>query len=283
MGTTEKDPIENLRWRSIRKECTLARGLIGSGITELGKANYRDDEWHYYNAFFGLSIGIERLAKLIIIANDIIENDGTERRKDITRPYGHDLMKLLTKVAEIAKTRKRELQLTYPFPCNDISTVIICCLNSFAASNGRYFNFNPNADMRLEPIRRWWNQVGGLIFNKHYNKVFEEDIINYANRVSKNTDTFKFLPYMAETGEVMHTMEDCLVHDGQTNFVQEYGRFYTLIIVRWMAEVFINLCDSLSNEPKFEILYGHSKYFVGFIQSDEHLKITKHWPVEIYH
>ena len=29
------------------------------------------------------------------------------------------------------------------------------------------------------------------------------------------------------------------------------------------------------------MLYGHSKYFIGFIQSDEHLKITKHWPVEI--
>jgi hypothetical protein len=35
----------------------------------LGRANYANKFGEYYTAFFGLSIGLERLAKLVLVAD----------------------------------------------------------------------------------------------------------------------------------------------------------------------------------------------------------------------
>jgi hypothetical protein len=62
-------------WHALNREAQLAAGQIAIGITALGKANYAD-KGRYAEAFFGLSIGLERMAKLILIAGHCIENHG---------------------------------------------------------------------------------------------------------------------------------------------------------------------------------------------------------------
>ncbi len=271
---------------SIKKECGLVRGLIGSGITELGKASYRNGEWHYYNAFFSLSIGIERLAKLILVANHIIQKDGALPDKETMelykKKYGHKLKKLSNKVDKIAK--KHELKLKYERPQDSTSIAIIRCLDSFAnAGEGRYANFNflddPKNRNKTEPIKKWWQEIATPILAEHYKNEIKQDVKKYASRLSKITDRDIFLPYRNEESIEMKTVKECLERDGETLIVQKYGCYHTLRIVRWMAEVFINLPDI----KEHEVLQGHNKYLVGFIRSDEHLKITKHWPVEIQH
>ena len=63
------EPREIPEWHAISRECALVRHLIGSGVTALGQANYADKRGEYYTAFFGLSVGLERLAKLILVAD----------------------------------------------------------------------------------------------------------------------------------------------------------------------------------------------------------------------
>lgn len=287
MGITEQDAIKNPQWCFIRKECTLVRGLIGSGITELGKASYRDGEWHYYNAFFSLSIGIERLAKLILLADGIITNEGALPKKKTVTGQGHNLGKLLCEVDKIST--RHTTNLIYPCQFNDISKAIIYCLNSFAnAKQGRYFNiealWDKNTSNKIEPIEQWWQKIAEPILDAHYyNKDVEQGAKNYTSLVLDRMQAYHSLFYLDETRKEIKNPRDALIRMHKTEIVQKVSCFYTLTIMRWMAEVFIKLYDSPPNAPKFEMLYGHSKYFVGFIQSDEHLKITKHWPVEIQH
>jgi len=51
-------------WHTIGREAELAVEQTASGITALGRANHRR-KGYYTQAFFGLSIGLERIAKLI--------------------------------------------------------------------------------------------------------------------------------------------------------------------------------------------------------------------------
>ena len=66
----------------------LVQQLIGSGATALGRANYAD-KGEYYNAFFGLSTGIERLTKLILVADHAICSGGKFPSHSNIKNYGH--------------------------------------------------------------------------------------------------------------------------------------------------------------------------------------------------
>ena len=69
--------------------------LLGSGATSLGRASYGDQMGEYYTAFFGLTIGLERLAKLILVVDHAIKNGGTMPDEKVVRMYGHKLVSLL--------------------------------------------------------------------------------------------------------------------------------------------------------------------------------------------
>lgn len=90
-------------WRALQREAQLAAEQIAIGVTTLGKANHAQPGL-YSQAFFGLSIGLERLGKLIIIANHAIDNSGRFPSDNDLRQIGHDLRKILSKCELIAET-----------------------------------------------------------------------------------------------------------------------------------------------------------------------------------
>ena len=63
-------------WRALQREAQLAAEQIAVGVTALGRANHAQTGL-YSQAFFGLSIGMERTGKLIFIANYAIRNNGS--------------------------------------------------------------------------------------------------------------------------------------------------------------------------------------------------------------
>lgn len=95
------DPLTNQIWLALSRECSLVRGLLRSGIMALGKASSAHLE-EYYLAFFNLSIGIERLSKLVIIVDYKIKKNEFPSEK-VIKIYNHDISNLLEKVFAIAK------------------------------------------------------------------------------------------------------------------------------------------------------------------------------------
>src|ERR1700761_7007855 len=94
MGAAQNDPRSIPEWHAIGRECALVRQLIGSGVTALGAANYANKRGEYYTAFFGLSVGLERLAKLIFVADYAISNGGRMPSQEAVRKFGHNLIAL---------------------------------------------------------------------------------------------------------------------------------------------------------------------------------------------
>ena len=277
----QSDPWNIPEWHALRREAALVRHLLGSGITSLGRANYADKKGEYYNAFFGLSVGMERLTKLILVADHAISNKGRMPEEKMVRQYGHNLLNLANEVE--LRAQKYGVKLAHPRPTSAISSKIVECLDGFAdARRGRYANFVALGDPNLsqeEPIARWWGEVAELILKEHYHgRPAQARVEARAKAVDKLMSPFTAVLFFTETDETMQDVLSSSLRSGQTELVQRYGRFYALTLIRWLAEVFASLSELACNTRKIEAFFGVYEYFQTFQVPDKYLLSRKIWP-----
>lgn len=270
-----KNPWDIPEWHAIRREATLVRHLVGSGVTALGRASFADKFGEYYTAFFGLSVGLERLCKLALVADHAISHNGRMPEESVVRRFRHKLVDLTDAVDAVAQNHK--LTLKYPRPLTAISVKIIECLDAFAdASRGRYANFAAIGDPKLgqeEPIRKWWGDVAELILEERYFGKHAQECVEDAARVVDTLLSPATVLYFNETGETMQDILSSSIRAQQTAIVQEYGRYYALTVVRWLADVFLHLSD-LTNSSVF---FGMLDFFHIYIVDDKLLRTRRVW------
>ncbi len=239
-----RNPCEVHEWHALGREASLVRHLIGSGATAIGRANYADKMGEYYTAFFGLSVGLERLSKLILVAHYAIENQGRMPDERVVRKFGHKLIDLTNEVENISE--KMQLSLSYSRPIQEIPQKILECLDSFAdARRGRYANFasldNPNLTGD-EPVNKWWGEVAECILEKHYyGKVAQRRVEGSAELIDAMISPFTMVIHTNENGNTMLDVKSASIRTGQNAIVQKWGRYYSLAIVRWLATVLSEL------------------------------------------
>jgi hypothetical protein len=269
-------------WHFLGREAALVRDLIGSGVTALGRANYADKVGDYYNAFFGLSIGLERLAKLILVVDHAVSNSGQMPDERVVRRYGHKLFDLMNAIEAVLT--KYSLNLEYSRPNSPICTGILGCLDAFAdAGRGRYANFvalgNPSLGTN-EPIRNWWNEVGEAILLAHYyDKPIQVRVEKKARMVEAMMGSVSTVFHTAETGGAMLDIFTASVRTGQTGVVQRYGRYYALCVVRWLAEILSRLSREAFHTHHIEAFFGLWEYFYGYRVENSMLRTRKIWPL----
>ncbi len=282
MSQARPDPLTMPEWHALHREASLVNQLIGSGATALGRASYADGFGEYYTAFFGLSIGIERQAKLILSSDYAIDHAGALPGSTVVKGYGHDIKKLCAKADEIAG--KRNLALTYPKPDDPICWQVVECLASFAeASKGRYANFevigNPAFDPANEPVERWWISVIEPILDKHYRgRSAEARVRHNAQIIDAMIGGFTSVRHFDERGRSMTDVATASERTGQTERARKYGRFYTLCVVRWLAEIFTELTQDAGYTDTLAVLFGHHEFFVTYRNPDNFLLNRKRWP-----
>lgn len=283
MNDDRSDPFTLPEWHALRRESSLVSQLIGSGTTALGRASYADGFGEYYTAFFGLSIGIERLAKLILIADHAITNKGSLPDQAVVKKFGHKLGELIAKAHEIAG--KHKLQLDYPQPTDQICWAAIDCLDAFAdASRGRYANFgaigNPAFDPANEPVNRWWLNVVEPILDKHYRgKKAEAGVRQRAKIIDALMGEVSTVLYVDEHGAMLTNLTSASERTGQTKWARQYGRFYTLSVVRWLSDIFAELTRGIGYSKGFEALFGHYEFFGTYRVPNNFLLTRKTWPL----
>lgn len=72
----------------------------------------------YYTAFFGLSVGLERLAKLVLLIDHAL-SERSQMHQNVVSRYGHKLLDLTNAADEVVS--KRNLRFTFQRPTNAIS------------------------------------------------------------------------------------------------------------------------------------------------------------------
>ena len=276
-----QNPWDIPEWHSIRREAMLIRHLIGSGATALGRANYADKIGEYYIAFFGLSIGLERLAKLILVADYAISNGGAMPAEKVLRKYEHKLAALMDAADQVGT--KHSLKLDYPCPTTVISKKIIECLDAFAdARRGRYANFAALGDPNFgqeEPIRRWWGDVAELILEEHYyGKALQKRVEGHALDADAQMSPSSVL-YINENGDAMLDGLASSIRTGQTKLVQQCGRYSTLTVIRWLSGLFSELSRSACYTHSIDAFSDVWEHFQSYTVDDNLLRTRKEWPL----
>lgn len=160
----------SLEWRALGREAELSAEQIATGVTVLGRANHAQTGL-YSQAFFGLSIGLERLGKLIIIADHATQHSGSFQTDDDLKQIGHDLRRLLPGCEAIGRTIKPDRSYASR-PTDPIHQAIETTLSQFATKS-RYYNLTyiaGSAGEQTDPISTWWENVAKRICDRHYSE-----------------------------------------------------------------------------------------------------------------
>jgi len=135
------------RFKLLNRETALVAGLLKGGLSDLQNI-YKDDSY-YYEAFFSLSLGLERLLKLNLCV--------VHPKKNL-KALGHNIIELL-----------KELNIEYPR--DSIEEKFVLFLSDFALRD-RYsipdiLTNQPQANKLSEPIYKFSATIGELILKKH--------------------------------------------------------------------------------------------------------------------
>lgn len=139
----------------LQQEAILANTSILSGLEYMAKADFVDKyKGAYYASFFALTLGFERIMKLLIACDYMLENNYNKIKEGELKAYGHDLGKLYA----LCVNAGQRYGFNFINECN-IDKSIITFLSAFAdAKLGRYYNLS---DRRLEedqdPLNKWKN------------------------------------------------------------------------------------------------------------------------------
>lgn len=268
--------ILSREWMALQREAALAAQQIGSGVTALGSADHHN-MGYYAQAFFGLSIGLERLAKLIVVADYAIENSGAFPTNLTLRQIGHNLDLLLNKCEAISIVRRTGME--YCMRPNDpVHIGIVRTLTEFARVS-RYYNLDLivglSASNVPEPIAAWWNRVASIIIEKHYSESRRKRDYAIASDLHAQAGDAILVRGSTEDGQDISNLEELMIRDRITLIVQKHGRRYTLQIVRWLSFLITELSGNIANEA----LFGLDEPFRGFMVEDKYLLSRKSWSI----
>ena len=209
-------------------EGSLTLATLAEGLDCLRKANIYK-KGLYYQAFLSLSIGIERLLKIIIIYEYRIENNGKFPENKYLKEIGHDLYKMF----KIVLPKLLE---------DDMYNLVINFLNNFA-QNTRYYNLDiltgKNVNL-LNPLEEWKN-IEDYIWKKYNNntKTIKSDldnssIINYINEHS-------YILFFDMKGNQINNFKDVIDENKMNDIIQGYNVLVFYKIIKLLARILSDL------------------------------------------
>ena len=268
--------------RAMQYEAQMAAQQFALGVTSLRKASFAKPAF-YMQAFFGLSIGLERMCKIVILSAYLIENNGKFPDHQYIRKYGHNLLPLLNKCEKIVKDI--ELDAEYiKRPSSEIHNNICYVLSKFAVNyRYHYIDFLTGTSNKNEdPIALWWKKVAEPILEEYYKpegvlkkKIEERNIAHLLN-------DFYLILFRSETGESINDIEKVLKHSRANKIVQKYGGLYALQLGRWLSSIIQELSYIGAYDKGISALFGLNEPFVVFLNKDSLLKRRKRWSIYFY-
>lgn len=252
-------------------EAQFTREILGTGVTRIGKANYAQ-KGIYFEAFVGLSTGLERIGKLCLIIDHYLTNNGTFPNDNIVKnKFGHDLIKIYSQSQLFVK--HRDMVFNYQNKIDDpIQLEILEILSSFAKGD-RYSNidFLVNSKRQSDPTKNWHERVDKKLYETRVSENKKRAIEKKANYIDKIFGQSVGVRFKAETGGDIDDLEKSTFLAGMTESIKKYRRLYILQIIRYWVEVLgslqysareLNLRDIPWFTEIFAIFYNEDSFFL---------------------
>lgn len=251
----------------LAKEASLSAMNLGVGLTFLRKYNFAQLGF-IYQSFFSLSIGIERLIKLILLYEYILLNDSYPP-PNYLKSKGHSIIKLFDELKPLIEKYKCQ-EYFDRLKADSIYPIILNNLSDFATAN-RYFNLNElsGSSITKDPIGRWNSEINSLITERHFdpnspkNKLAMEE----ANKYSSST----IVKHTNENDDEIEDYKNFMFASLQVEVKQKYSMFYTFCIIKALCELQRNQNNTLRSNIHLD------EFFIIFREKYTNAKRLKSW------
>lgn len=271
----------NETWQALSREAGLAAEHLAIGATALGKANYAQPAY-YGQAFFALTVGLERATKLALVVDHALEHSGTFPQQRVLRDYGHKLDELLEQADEIAK-RRGLTAAEERLPRTLIHEGIIKVLSDFASNVTRYYNLDlvtgdPRAAKHDDPIRAWFDLVITPILTAHYSQRHHDEHQHNARQVSELLSGHASVLYHSECGDTLDSVFEASMQTDIIEFARPYARMYVMQIARFLALLLSEL-GYAAYGSHIDTVPHLSDFFGIFNNSDNYFRSKETWSI----
>ena len=248
-------------------EAQFTREILGNAVTRIGKANY-SQKGIYFEAFTGLSTGLERIGKLCLIVDYYITHDGTFPSENLLKnEFGHDLSKIYDKSQTIVK--KRILQFSFQEKIEDPIQVDILKILSNFAKGDRYSNidFLVNSKNQSDPTKNWHERVDKKLYENRVSEQKKRKINDKAKYLNQMFGQSIGVLFQSESREEINDLEKSIFLSGMSESIEKYRRLYILQIIRYWVEIIRNL-QYLALESNLREIPWFTEIFAIFYNDD---------------
>lgn len=266
----------------LQQEGFLTSSCLCQGLNFLRRANLGTNERGlFYSAFFQLSIGIERLMKIIVILDYMYENNlKLLTDNELKNNYGHKIKDLYGVINRIALKHKLNIE---QFDDVSIENDIIHFLHEFALT-ARYYNISQlgGKSKTKDPLSEWWD----IIYNLYLDEVStskQERIQRESLAICDAMRSNSFTMFHGLNGDIM-TQYDLLSHPRIIEAVAPYSVWFVIKILLPLFSV-LKHCQmavhslEIKNNIKIPIV-PHMDEFFSFLYIDRQRCLRKkNWKI----
>lgn len=263
------------KFEALRKEAEFTNEMLGSGATQIGRANYAS-KGVYFQAFTSLATGFERIGKLCLMTDYYIDNDGRfPEYRYLKHEICHDLNSLYEKAAVIVATRSISMHFLKALD-DPIHQAIRSVLCGFAKGD-RYSNIDLLGGKRQnDSVASWFNIVDKPLYEKHISRRKKEAINGNAKLIDSVLSDYVSVLHTSETGEGLTDVETASSRTGMWRAVAPYRRLYVLQTIRYWAELLSSLQGTAMKMGNEDIPF-FDEIFRTFYNDDSYFKTRKRW------
>lgn len=225
-------------YKLLSQEGHLTKSSLLAGLDAIRRANIDDyGRGFFYSGLFELSIGFERLMKIVVILQHKLENNNVNPTDKQLSKYGHNINKLYEACCVIAE--KHDIEMI----CDDNQKEIINVISAFGTGS-RYYNLNQLAKKshHEDPLKMWSEVINSHIWclKPKTREKLEENAFNY---VDKNGLASVWYSGRNIDGELMMISEYHYLYHAT-----EKANFHIVWSLISLMSPFYSLLEKLSND-----------------------------------
>jgi hypothetical protein len=263
-------------FKALNKEAQFTREILGSGATQIRKANYAA-KGIYFQAFTGLSTGLERIGKLCLMLDHFIDHSSKFPDFEYMKnEIGHKIDVIYKKSAAVVTKRSLSMKFLQNLD-GPIHQAVLKILSEFAQGD-RYSNIDlvVGARRRSDPIAAWFMEVDKPLYETHVSKKKKETIRGNAATISALLSPHVMVRHTSETVSEITDVEDASYRTGMQTAVATYRQLYVLQIIRYWVELLSSL-QYIEMQAGSEDIPFFNEVFAHFYNDDSYIKTRKTW------
>jgi hypothetical protein len=229
---TNNDQEINVNVRLLLKETGLCSGCINQGLTVLRKASFQNKP-NYYQGFFLLSIGIERLLKIIVLSISRVNKGVLPNNSDLKK-YGHNIYELFIKISNEIKPDSTFLD------DDNMYGELLDFLTEFARVS-RYYNLDTLTGSKSgnDPLQKW-GEIQKVIETRH---------CKFEKRENQNKNDNLLFYLFEENDDLINSEEQYFNKFKNLDIIQGYSIYYLYNLISYIVTMLMDITNKKHQLP----------------------------------